>query len=348
MSGVRILITGAAGFAGRHLAQRLHCDRDATLIGLDATANPGLPLDEYLQCDMTDPEAVDEAVGQISPDRIFHLAGLLGGAPADAMWKVNVGGFQSLCRSLRRRHHKRGQIRMVVVGSAAELGTLGVSRLPVPEDAPCSPESDYGRSKLEVTRMALAEPADSPLAIVVARPFNLVGPGLSTRLSLGSFARQVVDVAAGRQDAVRCGPVDARRDFVDVRDAACAFAGLAERGRPGQIYNVCLGRSYRIGDLLDLLRSQVSQTIPVMIDNSQRRTGDLPDIYGDPTKIDREIGWRPAISVEQSVADMFEAVQDHKESSDAHWVGDGTFPALGRQVREVGVSAGSGTAVSRP
>jgi GDP-4-dehydro-6-deoxy-D-mannose reductase len=321
MNGARILITGAAGFAGRHLAEQLRRRSQGSLVGLDALADPGLPLDDYLPCDITDPRAVDDAVGRADPDIVFHLAGLLGGAPADELWKVNVGGFESLCLALRRRHRARpGRVRMVVVGSAAELGTAGARRLPVPEDAPCLPESDYGRSKLKVTELALAEPADSPLAIVVARPFNLVGPGLSVRLSLGNFARQVAAVAAGRQDAVRCGPLDARRDFVDVRDAAEAFALLAEHGRAGEIYNVCLGRSFRIGDLLDLLLAQAGRAVPVIVENSHHRAGDLPDIYGDPQKITREVGWRPTTSVEQSVVEMFtaaweEGVKTSKASS---------------------------------
>lgn len=311
MNEARILITGVAGCAGRHLLARLRGDAVGAIIGLDAMADPGLPVDEYLRCDMADSLAVDAAVGRAAPDIVFHLAGLMGAAPADTLWRVNVGGFESLCHAIRRRYRDQAdRVRMVVVGSAAELGAVGASRLPVPEDAPCSPESDYGRSKLEVTRQALAEPTESPLAMVVARPFNLVGPGLSAQLALGSFARQVAAVAAGRQEAVRCGPLDARRDYVDVRDAVDAFVALAQRGCAGQIYNVCCGRSYRIGELLDLLRAQTSRPVPVIVDEGRRRPGDLSDIYGDPSKIKREVGWRPLIAIEQSVTQMYASMHE--------------------------------------
>jgi GDP-4-dehydro-6-deoxy-D-mannose reductase len=197
-------------------------------------------------------------------------------------------------------------VRVVTIGSAAELGSTGAARLPVSEDAACDPDSAYGRSKWEVTRLALTEPADGPLQIMVARPFNLVGPGLSAQLSLGNFARQIAAAARGEMHTVRCGPLDTRRDFVDVRDAVRAYVALAHSGRPGQLYNVCVGRSYRLGRLLDTLVALAHVKVRVVCD-SQPRPGDLKDIYGDHAKITRELGWQPAISIEHSLADLLAA-----------------------------------------
>jgi GDP-4-dehydro-6-deoxy-D-mannose reductase len=192
---------------------------------------------------------------------------------------------------------------MLVVGSAAELGIAGATRLPVAENACCQPQTAYGRSKWEATRLALAEPPDGPLAIVVARPFNLVGPGLSPRLALGSFARQIADVVHGRADAIRCGLLDARRDYLDVRDAVEAYRLLAERGRPGQLYNVCAGRSYRIGELLQRMLALAGVKAAIH-SNPADRAGDLADIYGDPGKIAAECGWAAKIDIDRSLADL--------------------------------------------
>ena len=372
MSTCRVLITGASGFTGRHLAARLAQTTSARVIGLDQA--PPLPPGEgwgegsqaktqtsrvgpacvserrptnsvenrwaggrlgglvppydsrdgqslvlpphpdplpegegdadFLPCDLTDPEAVRQAVERADPDLVFHLAGIFGSDSPEEIRRVNVGGFVHLRDALRRQAGRRGRpIRMLVVGSAAELGITGATRLPVAENACCQPETAYGRSKWEATRLALAEPTDGPLAIVVARPFNLVGPGLSPRLALGNFARQIADVVRGRADAIRCGPLDTRRDYLDVRDAVEAYRLLVERGRPGQLYHVCAGRSYRIGDLLQRMLALAGASAAILSQPTDR-AGDLADIYGDPGKIAAECGWTAKIDIDRSLADL--------------------------------------------
>jgi len=305
----RILITGAGGFTGRHLANRLRRLSGTMLVGLDVAAAPLVELDEYLACDLTDADAARSAVIQARPDVVFHLAGLFGSALPERIHAVNVGGFLHLRDALRQLDHNgAGPVRMVVVGSAAELGLRGAASLPVTEDAPCEPQNPYGRSKLEATRLALSEPPDSPVAMIVARPFNLVGPSLSPQLSLGAFALQIEAVLRGEADAVCCGNLDSRRDYVDVRDAADAYVALAERGRAGQLYNVCAGRSYRIGDLLDGLIAATGRQIPIQVDPSRCRSGDLADIYGSHAKITRHTGWQPRTAIRRSLADLLHAV----------------------------------------
>ena len=301
----RILVTGVGGFSGRHLVSRLRLRGPGAIVGLDCAVGLPVDLDLFIECDLTDPGAVSEAVWRARPDVVIHLAGVFGAASPKVIWSVNFRGFGHLCAALRGYQREKGlPIRLVTVGSAAELGSTGAARLPVTEKAACLPETDYGKSKLAVTRLAQMEPTDGPLQIVVARPFNLVGPGLSGSLSLGSFARQIAAVNRGEAEAIHCGPLSARRDFLDVRDAADAYLGLAERGRAGQVYNVCAGRSFQIGDQLQEMIAAAGGGIPVVEDSSRRRRGDLPDIYGDHTKITRETGWHPTIPMWRSLADL--------------------------------------------
>ncbi len=303
----RILITGACGFTGRHLIARLARERPSAIIGLDIT-EPGNsePIGwEYSQCDLTDADAVDRTVSTARPDTVFHLAGVVRAASRDAFYRVNVDGSANLWSAVRRTAERRGSpVRLITIGSAAELGFQGASRLPVTEEAVCAPRSGYGRSKWEATRRAIAQPADGPLRIVVARTFNLIGPGQDEGSAPGTFARQVLAVVAGQSKAVHCGNLEPRRDFVDVRDAVDAYVTLARSGRPGQIYNVCAGRSYRIGDLLKHLVDHCGGNIPVVPDPSRVRRDDLADIYGDRTKITEETGWRPRIPIAQSLEDL--------------------------------------------
>ncbi|NLX97761.1 MAG: NAD-dependent epimerase/dehydratase family protein [Rhodopirellula sp.] len=301
----RILITGACGFTGRHLIARLAIERPAAITGLGVGNRPAPTGWTHVACDLTDEAAVDREVAAARPEVVFHLAGAIRAASADAFRRINVEGFRNLCSALRRMAQRSGRpVRMVAVGSAAEIGSAGMSHPPVNEDVACVPESDYGRSKWEATQLALAEPPDGLLQIVVARAFNLIGPGQGDASAPGSFARQVLAVAAGRSAAVKCGRLDTRRDFVDVRDAAEAYLALARHGRPGQVYNVCAGRSHRIGDLLDYLIDAVGGRIPVVAESLPARQGDVADIFGDHAKIVEQTGWQPRISIEQSLSEL--------------------------------------------
>lgn len=169
----RVLITGVNGFSGRELAMQLYGSADAHLIGSDIAPESRAAVAEYAACDLTDRSAAEKLIAAAHPDLVHHLAGVNNFEPPDVIERVNVGGFMNLCHALR---HARRPVRMLTVGSAAELGRRGVARLPVTEGVPCHPESPYGKSKSQVTQMALAEPAGSPLAIIVARPFNLIAP----------------------------------------------------------------------------------------------------------------------------------------------------------------------------
>ncbi len=306
----RILITGVCGFTGHHLVAYLQEECAAPIIGLDRLPQATLPVDGYHCCDLTDPSAVVEVVASARPTTVIHLAGVTRSATPAEILRVNVGGFVLLRDALRQQGADLDRpVRLLTVGSAAEIGARGAATLPVTEEVLCEPESPYGQSKWEVTRRATVEPLGSPLKIVVARSFNLVGPGMSPQLSLGNFARQVAAAARGELRDIRCGPLDSRRDFVDVRDAVRAYVALAERGRPGEIYNVCAGRSYRLGWLLDMLVSLANVRVRVHSDATRHGPEDLTDIYGDRTKIAREVGWEPAISIERSLADLLAAAE---------------------------------------
>lgn len=308
IAGSRVLVTGACGFSGRHLVRRLREFPGLRIIGLDCLPAGDLPLDKHFVLDLGGEDMVADAVERARPDLVFHLAGLLRGASLEELRLVNFDGFVCLCRALRHFAGRTGRsVRMVTVGSAAEIGPVDGLPMPLAENVPCRPETPYGKSKWEATRRALAEPAGSPLAIVVARPFNLIGPGLPPQLSLGNFARQIAAVVAGTADAVRCGPLDARRDFVDVRDAVDAYIALAVDGRRGEIYNVCSGRSHRIGDLLEAMRQLAGVPVAVESMGSAHAAG-VSDIVGDASKIHRETGWEPRIPIEQSLADLLSSV----------------------------------------
>lgn len=301
----RILITGVSGFTGRHLAAALRAAGERDVVGSGTAAVTTAAVDRYLPCDLTDAALVPRVIENLRPDVVYHLAGRTACTTPERLREVNVEGFALLCDALRGMAERRGRpVRLFTVGSAAELGAAGVARLPVDEDAPCEPETIYGRSKLEATERVLCEPVGGPLEIVAARTFNLVGPGMGPHLSLGRFARQIAAYARRETDGVRCGNLNGRRDFVDVRDAAAAYVEICRRGRPGRLYNVCSGRSYRIGDLLARLIAASGLDVPVIHEADAHRPGDVADVYGDPARTLVELGWRATTPIDRSLTDL--------------------------------------------
>lgn len=303
----RILITGVGGFSGRHLAERLRAIGEVFGLGRSPTA--GVPLDGYFACDLTDAATVRNVVDEVRPDHVYHLAVCATTAPAAEHQAVIVDGFRNLLAALKDTTSRNdARVKLLVVGSAAELGTPGTQILPAAEDAPCEPASDYGRAKLAVTRLVRKMPPSGNVAVVEARTFNLVGPGMNEALSLGHFAQQIAAVRRGENDRIRCGNLEHRRDYVDVRDAVAGYQAVLERGRPGEIYNICSGRSWQLGELLRwMLRLAGVESVPEANPN-RPQAGDLPDVYGDPRKSVLECGWRATTPMERSLSDLLSAL----------------------------------------
>jgi nucleoside-diphosphate-sugar epimerase len=147
VSGERILITGVSGFTGRHLTAYLRANRPATLVGLDRLPQSGEPVDLSVCCDLGDRGAVEEVVSRTQPTTVFHLAALMSGAAPDEILPVNLGGFVGLGDALRRQGGALDRpVRLVTVGSAAEIGSKGVVRLPVSEEVPVSRRLRTGKA----------------------------------------------------------------------------------------------------------------------------------------------------------------------------------------------------------
>jgi GDP-4-dehydro-6-deoxy-D-mannose reductase len=141
-----------------------------------------------------------------------------------------------------------------------------------------------------------------PVEVVVARVFNPVGPGLPATQALGQFAARLLDPSAG---PLLVGDLDARRDFVDVRDVARALVALAGSGRPGRIYHVGTGVSHRVGDALERLQWQSGRSIEVRVDPARAVARGPIDSRADIRRIVTETGWRPMIGWEQSLDDLW-------------------------------------------
>ncbi len=173
MTGV-LWITGVSGFTGRHLVRFLRqSGASVRIIGVDIDVGAAADLDAAHAIDLTDAEAVAALAGREPPDWVIHLAGLMPPAAESEMWRANVGGTVGLLLGLREGSRR---LRIVSVGSAAEYAPRAPS--PLTETAPCGGASSYGNTKLVQSLTCLWLAAECRVDALVARTFNLIGPGL--------------------------------------------------------------------------------------------------------------------------------------------------------------------------
>ncbi len=299
-----ILVTGATGFAGSHLLDRLPAGARVTAWARPGghPARPRAGVD-WRHVDLLNREAVAAAVRATQPGTIFHLAGAphVGTSfdnPSQPL-AINAVGTHYLLTAVEDH---APDARVVIVTSAM---IYRPSDEPQTETSPTVPSSPYGLSKLAQDRLA-ALAAAGGLDVVIARPFNHTGPRQDPSFSVPAFAQQIARIEAGTTEPVlRAGNLDAERDITDVRDVVDAYAVLAERGRAGTPYNVCSGRAWRIGDLLDMMLGRARVPIRVEVDESRLRPIELPRLVGDNTRL-RSLGWTPRISVERMLDDVLE------------------------------------------
>jgi GDP-4-dehydro-6-deoxy-D-mannose reductase len=295
-------ITGVSGFTGRHLTAFLHSLPDRPrLIGLDVQAAAMPQLEALHVVDLADSAAVRSLALARPPHRVIHLAGLMPpAAPAD-LWRANVGGTAGLLHGL----HDAGVplARFVSIGSAAEYSRDAPS--PLAEDAPCAGASVYGTTKVAQSLLCRHLGAEFAVPTAIARPFNLIGPGLPDRLVAGSLLRQFVDAGAG---AIRVGNTHTARDFVDVRDVVRAYWLLATVDGATGTFNVCSGRPTSIEHLVHVLREITGSATRIETDPDRVRPDDPVQVYGDPSRLRDVTGWRPEIPLERSLRDMLERV----------------------------------------
>jgi GDP-4-dehydro-6-deoxy-D-mannose reductase len=287
-----VLITGAHGFLGRGLADELRRSGAAPK-RMHRTPSPGV-----IGCDLLDAAATRAAIRRAAPSVIYHLAGTTKPLPWGALWDAHVRATINLLDAVAGSGKKTT---VVLCGSAAEYGSGGLPG-PVRESAPTFPLSAYGSTKLSQSVVALSYGA-SGLDVRVARVFNAIGPGIPERLALGAFARQLADIERGRQPPrLAVGDLAPQRDFVDARDVASALVAVARRGRPGETYNVCSGKAVPIRALLEQLIALTGLDIE-LVPTSGRKAAGVPKIFGSHAKLTRETGWRPLVSLEESLRD---------------------------------------------
>jgi GDP-4-dehydro-6-deoxy-D-mannose reductase len=310
----RVLITGAAGFGGRYLAEHLRGE-GFQVLGLDhpAALRAGkgkAGSDPWIfPCDLArlGPGALEPFLGTKPLAAVYHLAAI---ASVHRSWgsvqetvAVNAGGTLNLIEALQ----PLGCPPLLLVGSADQYGAVPAVRQPLKEHLPGNPRSPYALSKLWQESLGLYYRELQRWPIFLTRTFNHTGPRQSPNFVCSDFARQVALVETGRQEPViSVGNLAAVRDFLDVRDVVRAYRLLVQKGKPGVPYNVASGKKLKISDILARLLDLSEVEIEVRTDPLKKRPADIPLQWGSSDRLKRATGWRPKHSMDETLADLLE------------------------------------------
>jgi GDP-4-dehydro-6-deoxy-D-mannose reductase len=311
---MRVLITGITGFAGSHLADLCLTKKGVELFGIvrwrSRTENIEHIWDKMklVECDLRDATSTRDAIEEIRPEYIFHLAAqsfvpTSWNAPTESL-VTNIVGQLNVFEAVRKI--KLG-CRIQIACSSEEYGMVYANEIPIKETNPLRPLSPYGVSKVGQDMLGYQYFMSYQMDVVRTRGFNHEGPRRPSIFVCSDFAKQLVDIEKGlRPPVVKVGNLDAFRDFTDVRDTVRGYWLALEKGKPGEAYNVCSGRAYRIGDVLDMLIGLVGVKVEVKQEAGRLRPSDVPRLEGDNGKFRADTGWKPEIPFEQTLADLLD------------------------------------------
>ena len=308
---MKALITGVTGFAGSHLADYL-----VTLDGMEVwgtkrrrsdTSNLQAPI-KLIDCEITDYCSVDMLIEKVLPDWVFHLAAQsfvpTSWVAPNLTFETNILGTLNLFEAIRKI---KPDTKILVAGSSEEYGFVTPDECPITEAQPLRPMSPYGVSKAAMDLLAQQYVRSYGLHIVITRAFNHTGPRRGEAFVTSSFAKQIAQIEAGLQEPlIRCGNLDAKRDWTDVRDMVKAYVRALEVCEPGVPLNICSGKAVTIEHMLDLLLKLSGVDAGIHPEETRKRPSDVPLLQGDSKKFRELTGWKPTIPFKQTLRDLLD------------------------------------------
>lgn len=322
-----VVVTGAGGFVGQYLIQELWREWPGVkLVAWDRIELMGKGWDGAIQTavvDITEPDTFKDFVKRLQPDWIVHLAAL---ALVGESFKkkelyaaVNVEGTRRLLEVVAQASPAT---RILAISSADVYGLAAKEySCPLPELAlsECRPANPYAESKLAMEEMIHANYREQ---CIVVRPFPHIGPGQARGFVMADFASQIAEAEVGQGEAViRVGNLTAQRDFTDVRDVVKAYRLLMESGKLGETYNVGSGKAVSIRQILDELLALSSAKVVVRQDPELVRPVEVPCVVGDCHRLEKAVGWKPVIELDQTLREIMEDWRERIKASGKAGIG---------------------------
>ncbi|SIS13277.1 GDP-4-dehydro-6-deoxy-D-mannose reductase [Aquipseudomonas alcaligenes] len=285
-----LLVTGLGGFVGGHIRRILGNDDRWSLMETPAY-------------DLLDPVSLDACLRNSLPDAVIHLAAQTfvpeSFREPEKTLHINVLGTLNLLQALKRNGFTGA---LLYVSSGDIYGQVAESQLPIQESRLPAPRNPYAVSKYSAELLCQQWSYMEPWRVMVARPFNHIGAGQSEAFVIPSVARQLVRIGLGLQEPVlQVGDVDVTRDFLDVRDVIRAYLRLLDAGRSAEIYNVCSGVERNIRQLVEQMAALVGVEVQLVQDAERLRRAEQRRVLGCSAKLQRETGWKPAITIEETL-----------------------------------------------
>lgn len=273
----RLLITGIAGFTGRHIVDRVGGALELFGLGQGEASELKHVAKQYV-VDLCDLAGVKRVIGDVRPDLVIHLAGaaFVGRADVEAFYTTNLIGSRNLLEALGSMDHAPTAI--VLASSANIYGNRRAGE--IAEEAKADPANEYGVSKLAMEMVARIM-ADR-LPIIVTRPFNYTGVGQSTDFLIP----KIVDHLKRRSPTIRLGNLDVARDFSDVRDVARAYMDLIlNPAAIGETVNICSGRAYPLREVIALAEGLAGHRLDIQQDPALVRANEIAALWGSREKL---------------------------------------------------------------
>jgi GDP-4-dehydro-6-deoxy-D-mannose reductase len=299
---MRCLITGMAGFAGRYLAELLRKTGDECL-GFDhpeaVCADPAC-----YKLDLLDAKALEDLIAEIRPERIYHLAAQSGVGRSwknpENTFRINVLGTLNLLQSARK---EAPSARMLLVSTGEVYGKPRADGSPLTEDDEPDPQNPYALSKLAAELYAGLYARLHGLEIIRVRPLGHTGPGQAKGFVAPDFASQVVAIEKGiKEPVMKVGNLEARREFMDVRDVVRAYLLLMRKGRPGEVYNIASGKLYSIREMLDISGAEIR----VEVYPERFRPVEMAPLMLDSSRLSNLMGWNCEYDLHKTLSELLD------------------------------------------
>ena len=314
----RALVTGGGGFVGQWLARGL-LRRGATVVSLSLhSPASGILSDdevrsvEWRNGDVRDPDVIRKAIEQTRPDVIYHLAGVsfvpeARDAPATA-YEINVlGAVRLLAVVAGLKAAGTLDPIVLIVGSATQYGRHDVDEMPLDEASEQRPQDVYAASKAAQEIASLQMYRADGIRVICTRSFNHSGVGHAEHFLLPALVRRVLALRGASTPRLPMGNQDSIRDYLHVADVVEAYLQLADKGVPGEVYNVCSGEGVSASQLAREVLLRVGLNAEITTDPALRRGVDVPVLVGSPAKLARTTGWRPTRSRSDIIDDLINA-----------------------------------------
>jgi len=311
---MKALITGVTGFAGSHLAEYLLSLKNVEVFGIERWRSKTENIKHFedkiklYECDIRDMISVEKTIKEVKPDKIFHLAAqsfvpTSWNAPQETL-TTNIIGQLNIFEAVRNVGINP---EIQIACSSEEYGMVHENEVPIKETNPLRPLSPYAVSKMGQDFLGYQYNQSYGLKIIRTRAFNHTGPRRGEVFVTSTFAKQIAEIEKGKKEPViHVGNLDARRDFTDVRDVVRAYWTATEKCTPGEVYNICRGKDWKIQEVLDILLSFSKVKVTIKEDPARMRPSDVLILLGDNSKFCKQTGWKPEIPFERTMRDLLD------------------------------------------